>query len=101
MYLPYSADEDNLFNCVMNGTFFNNTDHVTRWPNYDFFFINTKIINLLSETFQLTKSNANHAYLFNTDLDSEGFCACEVSTEGPSFSTVRTERQMKIYGKWL
>lgn len=36
-----------------------------------------------------------------TDSFSEGHYACEVSTEGPEFSTVRAERQMKVYGKLI
>ncbi|XP_015784782.1 uncharacterized protein LOC107362271 [Tetranychus urticae] len=45
----------------------------------------------------LSRSSAKHAFLVKTELTSEGHYACEVSTEGPSFSTVRAERQMKVY----
>ncbi|XP_053213691.1 uncharacterized protein LOC128397050, partial [Panonychus citri] len=45
----------------------------------------------------LTRSSAKHVFLTKTELTSEGHYACEVSTEGPSFSTVRAERQMKVY----
>ncbi len=37
--------------------------------------------------------------MFNTDVNSEGRYKCEVSTEAPSFRTVRGEGEMRIYGK--
>ncbi|XP_054169260.1 uncharacterized protein LOC128966434 [Oppia nitens] len=45
----------------------------------------------------ITRSNATHAFLSYTDLNSDGMYACEVSTEGPSFATIRSERLMKVY----
>ena len=48
---------------------------------------------------KLDQSNASHVILLTTDLHSEGLYACEVSTEAPDFSTVRVEKQMKVYGK--
>ncbi|RWS13423.1 hypothetical protein B4U79_07606, partial [Dinothrombium tinctorium] len=46
---------------------------------------------------ELLKSNASHVRLITTDLDSEGTYACEVSTESPSFTTLRNEKQMKVF----
>lgn len=36
----------------------------------------------------------------STDVNSEGRYKCEVSTEAPSFKTVRGEGEMRIYGKF-
>ena len=48
---------------------------------------------------QLSLSNMTHVYLSRTDLESEGVYSCEVSSEAPFFSTVKAEKQMKVYGK--
>ncbi|RWS31898.1 uncharacterized protein B4U80_04478 [Leptotrombidium deliense] len=45
----------------------------------------------------LSVSNDTHVFLSKTDSDSEGIYACEVSSEFPSFITIRVERQMKVY----
>ncbi|GIY02318.1 hypothetical protein CEXT_247551 [Caerostris extrusa] len=37
----------------------------------------------------LPKSNATHVYLYKTDLNTEGTYGCEVSTEAPSFRTIK------------
>lgn len=49
--------------------------------------------------FQPAKSTKNVVYLSRTDINSEGVYGCEVSTEGPSYQTVRGEKEMRIYGK--
>lgn len=38
-------------------------------------------------------------YLSSTDLNSEGLYGCEVSSEAPSFSTAKSEDEMRIYGE--
>ena len=48
---------------------------------------------------QLNKSSKGNIYMPNTDVNSEGRYKCEVSTEAPSFKTVRGEGEMRIYGK--
>ncbi|RWS22648.1 uncharacterized protein B4U80_06810, partial [Leptotrombidium deliense] len=50
-----------------------------------------------SHLLQLSLSNATHVFLSTIDIDSEGTFACEVSTEGPSFTTLKAERQMKVF----
>lgn len=51
-------------------------------------------------TLQIYNSNATHVFLSQTDLRSEGTYACEVSTD-LNYKTIRSERQMKVYGKWF
>ncbi|XP_054169259.1 uncharacterized protein LOC128966433 [Oppia nitens] len=43
------------------------------------------------------RSNSTHAFLTYTDLHSDGMYACEISTEGPSYRTVRSEQLLKVY----
>ncbi|OQR70894.1 hypothetical protein BIW11_01607, partial [Tropilaelaps mercedesae] len=47
------------------------------------------------------KSTKNVVYLSRTDINSEGVYGCEVSTEGPSYQTVRGEKEMRIYGPMI
>ncbi|KAI1288398.1 Cytochrome c oxidase assembly protein COX16 -like protein, mitochondrial [Halotydeus destructor] len=42
-------------------------------------------------------SNSTHVFLYRTDLDSEGTYTCEVTTDSPTYATVRAEQQMKVY----
>lgn len=49
---------------------------------------------------QMSKSNATHVHLKQTNLASEGTYKCEVSADSPSFTTITAERQMKIYGEF-
>lgn len=49
---------------------------------------------------QLSKSNATHVFLKQTNLNSEGTYKCEVSADSPSFATVSIERKMKVYGEF-
>ncbi|XP_054709141.1 uncharacterized protein LOC129218844 [Uloborus diversus] len=52
----------------------------------------------LSGTFvDLDKSNSSHVFLNSTDLNSEGLYGCEVSGEAPSFSTAKSEDEMRVY----
>uniref|UniRef100_A0AAN0N7N0 Glutamate [NMDA] receptor subunit 1 n=1 Tax=Polyphagotarsonemus latus TaxID=1204166 RepID=A0AAN0N7N0_9ACAR len=53
--------------------------------------------NLKGTYVDLNKSNASHVIFSKTDLDSQGTYSCEVSTEAPDFSTVKAEKQMKVY----
>lgn len=42
-------------------------------------------------------SNATHVRLLNASIASEGNFACEISTQ--NLSTIRYEREIKVYGK--
>ncbi|XP_035217259.1 nephrin-like [Stegodyphus dumicola] len=42
-------------------------------------------------------SNATHALLHKSELESEGIYGCEVSTEVPSFRTIKAEKRMHVY----
>ncbi|RWS28125.1 uncharacterized protein B4U80_00352 [Leptotrombidium deliense] len=53
--------------------------------------------NLKGVFVDLSVSNDTHVFLSTTDGDSEGIYACEVSSEFPSFITIRVERQMKVF----
>ncbi|GBL83382.1 hypothetical protein AVEN_110691-1 [Araneus ventricosus] len=54
----------------------------------------------LAGTFvDLDRSNSSHVLLTSTDLNSEGLYGCEVSGEAPSFSTAKSEDEMRVYGK--
>ncbi|KAK8776597.1 hypothetical protein V5799_030058 [Amblyomma americanum] len=46
---------------------------------------------------QASRSSVGHLYLKKTDLRSEGQYACEVSADAPSFQTVRSEKELKVY----
>ncbi|XP_075679758.1 uncharacterized protein LOC113799130 isoform X2 [Dermatophagoides pteronyssinus] len=52
---------------------------------------------LLGIYVNLKASNSTHVVLSQTNLNSDGLYICEISTEGPIFSTVRSEQLMKIY----
>ncbi|KAF8784488.1 Cell adhesion molecule 2 like protein [Argiope bruennichi] len=52
---------------------------------------------LLGVYVDLPKSNATHVYLYKTDLNTEGTYGCEVSTEAPSFRTVKADKELRIY----
>ncbi|GFX67949.1 ig-like domain-containing protein [Trichonephila clavipes] len=54
---------------------------------------------LLGVYVDLPRSNATHVYLYKTDLNTEGTYGCEVSTEAPSFRTVKADKELRIYGK--
>lgn len=43
------------------------------------------------------RSSVGNLYLKKTDLRSEGQYACEVSADAPSFQTVRSEKELKVY----
>ncbi|XP_054709440.1 synaptogenesis protein syg-2-like [Uloborus diversus] len=45
----------------------------------------------------LHSSNATHAHLYTSELESEGTYGCEVSTEVPSFRTIKAEKTMHVY----
>lgn len=47
----------------------------------------------------MERSNSSHVFLSSTDLNSEGLYGCEVSSEAPSFSTAKSEDEMRIYGE--
>ncbi|CAL1265151.1 unnamed protein product, partial [Larinioides sclopetarius] len=52
----------------------------------------------LAGTFvDLDRSNSSHVLLTSTDLNSEGLYGCEVSGEAPSFSTAKSEDEMRVY----
>nr|XP_050034882.1 synaptogenesis protein syg-2-like [Dermacentor andersoni] len=44
-----------------------------------------------------SRSSVGSLYLKETDLKSEGLYACEVSADAPSFQTIRSEKELKIY----
>lgn len=46
---------------------------------------------------QMSGSNATHVRLLNASLESEGAYACEISSE--NLSTIRHEREIKVYGE--
>lgn len=57
-----------------------------------------------AQTFELpgmfvdpSRSDKNTVYLSMTDINTEGVYGCEVSTEGPSYQTVRGEKEMRVY----
>lgn len=45
----------------------------------------------------LHQSNETHAYLCTSDFDTEGDYRCEVSTEVPSFNTIKANKELRIY----
>lgn len=45
----------------------------------------------------LSRTVRGNLYMPYTDVDSEGSYRCEVSTEAPTFQTVKGEREMRIY----
>ncbi|XP_022238322.1 uncharacterized protein LOC106478908 [Limulus polyphemus] len=53
--------------------------------------------DLLGVHINLQKSNKTHVYLQKTELQSGGSYGCEVSTEAPSYHTVKAEKVLKIY----
>ncbi|GFX16658.1 ig-like domain-containing protein [Trichonephila clavipes] len=53
------------------------------------------------DTIDLERSNSSHVLLISTDLNSEGLYGCEVSGEAPSFSTAKSEDEMRIYGLFI
>ncbi|XP_076323751.1 uncharacterized protein LOC143232336 [Tachypleus tridentatus] len=53
--------------------------------------------DLLGVHINLNKSNQTHVYLEKTDLNSEGSYGCEVSTEAPSYRTVKADKDMNVY----
>ncbi|XP_076323665.1 uncharacterized protein LOC143232306 [Tachypleus tridentatus] len=53
--------------------------------------------DLLGVHINLNKSNQTHVYLEKTDLNSEGSYGCEVSTEAPSYRTVKADKDMTVY----
>lgn len=44
-----------------------------------------------------SRSSVGNLLLKETDLKSEGHYACEVSADAPSFQTVRSEKELKVY----
>ncbi|XP_077525280.1 uncharacterized protein LOC144136644 [Amblyomma americanum] len=44
-----------------------------------------------------SRTSVGSLYLKETDLKSEGLYACEVSADAPSFQTVRSEKELKVY----
>ncbi|XP_035208096.1 uncharacterized protein LOC118182818 isoform X2 [Stegodyphus dumicola] len=42
-------------------------------------------------------SNATHAYLYTSDLETEGTYGCEVSTEVPSFRTIKAGKELRVH----
>ncbi|GIY08619.1 ig-like domain-containing protein [Caerostris extrusa] len=54
---------------------------------------------MVYKSLNFDKSNSSHVLLTSTDLNSEGLYGCEVSGEAPSFSTAKSEDEMRIYGK--
>lgn len=57
------------------------------------------VFNSTIISFQLERSNSSHVFLSSTDLNSEGLYGCEVSGEAPSFSTAKSEDEMRVYSK--
>ncbi|XP_076370278.1 uncharacterized protein LOC143256662 isoform X2 [Tachypleus tridentatus] len=53
--------------------------------------------DLLGVHINLSKSNQTHVYLEKTDVNSEGSYGCEVSTEAPSYRTVKADKNMNVY----
>ncbi|CAL1270743.1 unnamed protein product [Larinioides sclopetarius] len=45
----------------------------------------------------LLRSNATHAFLYTSDLDTEGTYGCEVSTEVPSFRTIKAGKELRVH----
>ncbi|GIY37442.1 ig-like domain-containing protein [Caerostris darwini] len=46
---------------------------------------------------ELRRSNATHAFLNTSDLDTEGTYGCEVSTEVPSFRTIKAGKELRVH----
>ncbi|GBL82466.1 hypothetical protein AVEN_252596-1 [Araneus ventricosus] len=46
----------------------------------------------------LLRSNATHAFLYTSDFDTEGTYGCEVSTEIPSFRTIKAGKELRVHG---
>ncbi|KAH6929991.1 hypothetical protein HPB50_007931 [Hyalomma asiaticum] len=46
---------------------------------------------------KVRRSSVGRLYLKETDLKSEGLYACEVSADAPSFQTIRSEKELKVY----
>ncbi|RWS22587.1 cell adhesion molecule 2-like protein, partial [Leptotrombidium deliense] len=46
---------------------------------------------------EMNASNITHVHLKDVDLNSEGLYECEVSTDAPSFQTIRGGKHLKIY----
>ena len=65
------------------------------------FWTNQVVNHSLNPILQLNKSNETHVFLSKTDLNTEGTFSCEVSTDAPSFKTVKAEKDLRIYGKML
>lgn len=49
--------------------------------------------------FQLHHSNATHAFLYRSEMQTEGVYGCEVSTEMPQFRTIKAEKELYVYGE--
>ncbi|KAH6930739.1 hypothetical protein HPB50_018019 [Hyalomma asiaticum] len=47
--------------------------------------------------FITSRSSVGSLFLKETDLKSEGLYSCEVSADAPSFQTVRSEKELKVY----
>ncbi|KAH7952145.1 hypothetical protein HPB52_019361 [Rhipicephalus sanguineus] len=45
----------------------------------------------------VSRSSAGSLFLKKADLKTEGHYTCEVSADAPSFETVRTEKELKVY----
>lgn len=45
----------------------------------------------------LHHSNATHAFLYTSEMATEGVYGCEVSTEIPSFRTIKAEKELYVY----
>ncbi|GFV72720.1 uncharacterized protein TNCV_1951891 [Trichonephila clavipes] len=45
----------------------------------------------------LLRSNATHAFLYTSNLDTEGTYGCEVSTEVPSFRTIKAGKELRVH----
>ncbi|XP_050034742.1 uncharacterized protein [Dermacentor andersoni] len=45
----------------------------------------------------VSRSSVGSLYMTETDLKTEGHYACEVSADAPSFQTVRSEKELKVY----
>ncbi|XP_055929957.1 synaptogenesis protein syg-2-like isoform X1 [Argiope bruennichi] len=45
----------------------------------------------------LERSNATHALLYKTEMQTEGMYGCEVSTEMPHFRTIKAEKELYVY----
>ncbi|KAG8199128.1 hypothetical protein JTE90_015965 [Oedothorax gibbosus] len=45
----------------------------------------------------LHRSNATHAFLYKSEMQTEGVYGCEVSTEMPQFRTIKAEKELFVY----